>query len=371
MANAADTRILHVELKERTYPIVIGSGVFAEAGAYIAPMIESSFCFVVTDATVADLYLSALITRLKRAGIRVVHYIVAPGEGSKSMHVVAHALETFLREKPDRHTPVIALGGGVVGDLAGFIASVLLRGVPFFQIPTTLLSQVDSSVGGKTGVNSSAGKNLIGSFYQPKNVLIDVDLLRSLPDREIRAGYAEIVKYGMIRDAEFFEWLMRNGHAVCALDPASVIGAIETSCGIKADVVSKDERESGVRAILNFGHTFAHAYEKICGYDGLLLHGEAVAFGMVMAADLSLRAGVARDADVKNALIDHLQSCRLPATPSRFINGLAPEEVIRAMEGDKKNDSGRLKFVLLKHIGEACMRYVDDRELLAEVIASY
>ncbi|MET0155534.1 MAG: 3-dehydroquinate synthase [Rickettsiales bacterium] len=371
MAVNLDTRILHVELKERTYPIVIGSGVFAEVGAYVAPMMESSLCFVVTDDNVAELYLPYLMAKFDAAGVRVVPFVVPAGEKSKSMHVVAHALEVFLREKPDRHTPVVALGGGVVGDIAGFIASILLRGAPFFQIPTTLLSQVDSSVGGKTGVNAAAGKNLIGTFYQPKNVLIDVDLLRTLPAREARAGYAEIVKYGLIRDAEFFEWLMRNGENVCAVDPESVMYAVEKSCAIKADVVAKDERETGVRAILNLGHTFGHAYEHICGYDGRLLHGEAVAFGMIMAADLSHRAGIARDAGMKRVIEEHLEACGLPTSPDLFVRGISPHDVIHAMEGDKKNASGRLKFVLLKHIGEACLRYVDDRELIAETIAAH
>jgi 3-dehydroquinate synthase len=371
MGSDVSGRILHVELKERTYPIVIGSGTLAEVGAYIAPMIDGGRCFVMTDGNVAERHLRLLIAKLDAAGVRAVPFIVRAGEQSKSLAVVERALGAFLAEKPDRRMPVIALGGGVVGDLAGFVASVLLRGVPFFQIPTTLLSQVDSSVGGKTGVNTVQGKNLVGTFYQPKCVLIDVDVLATLPEREMRAGYAEVVKYGMIASADFFAWLQDNGRDVCAADAEKCVHAVATSCGIKARIVAEDEKETGVRAHLNFGHTFAHAYEAICGYDGTLLHGEAVAFGMVMAADLSLRLGVAKDVKVKRDLKEHLASCGLPTDPSLYAKDVNPRTVLDYMGHDKKVQGDRLRFVLLKNIGTAAMRYVDDRDALLDLISSY
>ena len=278
-----DRETVRVDLGPRSYEVLVGTGLLREAGRCMAPLLPGRSAVVVTDRVVAGLYLDTTLEVLEEAGFACSHLVVEPGEGSKELATLAGVLESILGRGIERTTVLVALGGGVVGDLTGFAASILLRGVPFVQIPTTLLAQVDSGVGGKTGVNSSHGKNLIGSFYQPRLVLADVATLETLPRRERRAGYAEIAKYGLIDDGAFFAWLERNGPALIDGDRNLLRSAVAHSCLAKARIVAGDERESGNRALLNLGHTFAHALEAESGYDGSLLHGEAVAYGIVLA----------------------------------------------------------------------------------------
>ncbi len=274
---------LRVDLSERSYDILIGDGLIANAGESIKPLMKSDFAVIVSDETVAKFYLKPLTASLEKANIRCRPVTIPAGEGSKSLAAFGELMEKILAHRPDRKTLLIALGGGVVGDITGFAASCLLRGVDFIQIPTTLLAQVDSSVGGKTGLNSTHGKNLIGAFYQPRLVLCDTSALSTLSEREKKAGYAEIVKYGLLGDAAFFAWLEKNGAAVLAGDTAAITEAVTRSCKAKAAIVERDEKESGSRALLNFGHTFGHALEIETHYSDKLLHGEAVAIGMALA----------------------------------------------------------------------------------------
>ena len=275
---------LQMKLGARSYDILVGEGLLARAAEYITPKLASPRVIIVTDTTVGPHYATKLAQALQPQGIRVDTLAVPAGEGSKSFASLEQLLDKLLALSPDRKTTILALGGGVVGDLAGFAASILLRGVPFIQIPTTLLAQVDSSVGGKTAVNAKAGKNLIGSFYQPKLVLADTDTLKTLSPRELRCGYAEIIKYGLIMDGDFYHWCLKYGADVVAGKPEQVRYAVLQSCGMKSRIVGEDELESAARALLNFGHTFGHALEAETGYGDKLLHGEAVAVGMVMDA---------------------------------------------------------------------------------------
>jgi 3-dehydroquinate synthase len=283
---------LRVGLGERAYDIVIGPDLIANAAQHLGDLVAGRQIVIVTDSNVATHHLHALEASLKPVSRRCDNIIVAAGEASKSMAVLAKLLDDILELGVDRGVMLVALGGGVIGDLVGFAAASLLRGVDFIQVPTSLLAQVDSSVGGKTGVNAASGKNLIGAFYQPKAVLADSTALASLPERELRAGYAEIVKYGLLGDVAFFNWLEKNGAAVLARQPIELAHAITTSCAAKARIVEADEREKDTRALLNLGHTFAHAFEAEAHYDGRLLHGEAVAAGMGLAFDLSARLGL-------------------------------------------------------------------------------
>jgi 3-dehydroquinate synthase len=336
----SDPRTLDVDLAERSYPIVIGSGLLSGDFDLFGHLIGSD-CLIVSNDTIAPLYLETLSKKLPNA---VVHSINVPdGESFKTMASVEAVIDSLVSSQANRDTTVIALGGGVVGDIAGFAAACYMRGVGFIQVPTTLLAQVDSSVGGKTGVNHPGGKNLIGAFHQPRLVLIDTDTLATLPDRELRAGLAEVIKHGAIADAEYFEWLEANMDALLAKDADALAHAILRSCEIKAAVVSEDETEKGKRAILNFGHTFAHAIENCLGY-GEWLHGEAVAAGMIMAAGLSEIDQA--DRDRIEALI---ASAGLPVAPP----DIDADKLMAAMEMDKKVQDKRLRFVLLKSIGEA------------------
>jgi 3-dehydroquinate synthase len=335
---------LNVDLGERSYPIAIGPGVIDD-GALLARQVGGRKVAIVTNTTVAPLYLEKVAAPLRAAGREVVEIILPDGEEHKNWASLMLVFDALLAAKCDRKTTLVALGGGVIGDLTGYAAASYMRGVPFVQIPTTLLAQVDSSVGGKTGINHPLGKNMIGAFYQPRAVLADTSTLTTLPDRELSAGLAEVIKHGAILDAAFFDWIEANIERLVARDPAALSHAIARSCEIKADVVRRDEREGGLRAVLNFGHTFGHAIEAGLGY-GAWLHGEAVGCGMVMAADLSRRLGLVDDATVERvrALV---AAAGLPTKAP----DLGVERWIELMEVDKKNEGGEIKFILLKPLG--------------------
>ncbi|HEY0524187.1 MAG TPA: 3-dehydroquinate synthase [Stellaceae bacterium] len=352
---AADT--VRVALGARSYDIAVGEDLIATAGERVRAAIGGRRrAVIVTDRTVGDLYLAPLRDSLDAAGLRTDAVIVPPGEGSKDFRHFARLAEDILALGIDRGTILVALGGGVVGDLAGFAAATLLRGIDFVQVPTTLLAQVDSSVGGKTGINTAHGKNLVGAFHQPLLVLADIGALDTLPPREIRAGYAEIAKYGLIRDKAFFDWLDGGAGAVlCAGgDRAVRRQAVVQSCRMKAAIVAADERETGdQRALLNFGHTFGHALEAETGYSDTLLHGEAVAIGMVQACRFSARRGLCTD-DEAERVARHVEAVGLPVRPPRP-NGAAldPGRLLAHMRKDKKVVDGTLTFVLARGIGEA------------------
>ncbi|MFO1089333.1 MAG: 3-dehydroquinate synthase [Hyphomicrobiales bacterium] len=355
-----------VSLGERSYDIVIGERLLRGAGRLIAPVLRRPFAAVVTDETVAALHLPTLEHALAASGIAVKTVTVPAGESSKSYARLAEVCDGLLKAGVERSDMVIALGGGVIGDLAGFAAAILRRGVDFIQIPTTLLAQVDSSVGGKTGINSPHGKNLIGAFHQPRLVLADTTLLDTLPDRQRRAGYAEVVKYGLLGDAPFFAWLEANGARVLAGDPAARIKAIETSCRAKAAIVAEDETETGVRALLNLGHTFGHALEAATGYGERLLHGEGVAIGMAMAFRFSQRLGLCAPEAVAR-VERHLAASGLPTNLHALHNALpGAEGLLDYMRQDKKAKAGQLTFILVRGIGEAFIaKGVPDADVLA------
>lgn len=331
---------LNVALGERSYPIVIGAGLLADAYD-LRPHLGGEQCLVVSNETVAPLYLEQAMACLPAGTTRAV--ILPDGEAHKTMATAGLVIDELVSGKAGRDATVVALGGGVVGDIAGFAAACYMRGVAFVQIPTTLLAQVDSSVGGKTGVNHPGGKNLIGAFHQPGVVLIDTDTLATLPDRELKAGIAEVIKYGAILDEAFFSWLEQNMDALLDRDAGALVFAITRSCELKAAVVADDEREQGKRALLNFGHTFGHAIENSMGY-GEWLHGEAVAAGMVMAATLSELP----EADIKR-LRALIEAAGLPVAPPRA----GAEKLREAMRMDKKSKASQLRFILLRAIGDA------------------
>ncbi len=370
-ALARSSEPLLVQLGERRYPIHVASGLLDRAGELLAPLLPRPLVLVVTDTNVAlTPHPDRLEASLDRAGIAVRRHVVVPGESSKSLESYGRLVEAMLAGGIDRKTTVLAMGGGVVGDLAGFAAATALRGLPFVQVPTTLLAQVDSSVGGKTGINSAHGKNLIGAFHQPLAVLIDVDVLDDLPSRELRAGYAEVIKHACLADADYFAWLEAHAAAMLAGDPALRMEAIRWSVAIKAAVVAEDERETtGRRALLNFGHTFGHAYEALTGYGDRLLHGEAVALGMVKAARLSAALGLAPVADAER-LEAHLTRLGIATDPRRLLNqGFPVEAVIDAMTRDKKAEAGALRFVLWRTIGDAFLTGGVDPEVLRAILA--
>ncbi|ADE40155.1 3-dehydroquinate synthase [Candidatus Puniceispirillum marinum] len=344
---------LTVGLGDRAYNIVIGPGLLAQAGDILGPIAADRHIVIISDEQVAALHLASLQTSLTKTARKIDALTVPAGETSKSMSVLARLLDDILALGVDRSVLLIAFGGGVIGDLAGFAAASLLRGVDFVQIPTSLLAQVDSSVGGKTGVNAAKGKNLIGAFYQPKAVLADTALLASLPPRELCAGFAEVIKYGLLGDRDFFEWLEANGQNVLALDDAAIAHAVYTSCAAKARIVEADEREAGQRALLNLGHTFAHAFEAEAKYDGRLLHGEAVAAGMGLAFDLSVALNICngQDAGRCKAL---LEASGLPSGLSNLPAGRASADTLLGhMKHDKKVKDGTMHFVLVRSIGDA------------------
>jgi shikimate kinase/3-dehydroquinate synthase len=344
---------VHVALGGRAYDILIGSGLLQTAGERIAQIAPGAGCAIITDRNVAALHLPSLEQSLAKQGIRFTTIVVEPGEASKSISVFERVCEEILAARIERRDAIIALGGGVVGDLAGFAAASVRRGTRFVQIPTTLLAQVDSSVGGKTGINSPHGKNLIGAFYQPSLVLADVDALETLPGREFRAGYAEVVKYGLIADRRFFEWLEADAAAIFHSKPEQIC-AVAVSCCRKAAIVARDETEQGERALLNLGHTFGHAFERLTNYDSSrLVHGEGVAIGLACAARFSKRLGLCGEQDSQR-IAHHLSSVGLP-TRIRDIPGWQDDEnaILEAMYQDKKVEQGALTFILLRGIGEA------------------
>lgn len=354
---------VRVDLGERAYTIHIGAGVLDDARLY-APHVAGRGVAVITNEVVAPLYLERLERALRRAGAQVTAIVLPDGEQTKNWTTLERVFDRLLAERFGRDTIVVALGGGVIGDLAGFAAAVYQRGVPYVQVPTTLLAQVDSSVGGKTAINHPRGKNMVGAFHQPLAVISDIATLDTLPDRELRAGLAEVIKHGFALDAEFVLWLEANMGRLLRRDGVALAYAVRRSCELKTAVVALDERESGRRALLNFGHTFGHAIETAQGY-GTWLHGEAVAAGMVMAADLAVRL----------ALLERSQAARLQTLLVRA--GLpvsnphiAPARLLELMRVDKKAERGRLRFVLLSAPGRALVRAdVDDEAVLATIAA--
>lgn len=365
---SVNEQTLRVALGERGYDIVIGAGLIAKAGALIAPIAKN--VIVVTDANVMAHYGKALEASLKAAGVRSTGIVVAAGEGSKSFRSFETLMDKILSLKPDRKTALIALGGGVVGDLTGFAASTLLRGVPFIQIPTSLLAQVDSSVGGKTAINTQAGKNLVGSFYQPKLVIADLETLKTLPPREMRAGYAEIIKYGLIADAAFYQWCLANAAKLLEGDLAALQYAVQKSCAMKAAIVEADEREADKRALLNFGHTFAHALEAETGFSDTLLHGEAVAIGMVMASRLSAAMGLI-GREVEAELMAHFTGLGMKAEPKDVKQDWRAANIALHFASDKKAEGGALTFVVLQALGNAAVAKKVDPQLAHDVVESY
>ncbi len=363
-----DVDSVRVDLGARGYDILVGAGLLAAVGRYIRPLLRHPRVVVITDSNVAPLYLAAVKTALGEAGIECTAITLPAGEQTKDFAHLEALVEDLLAGKVGRDTTLVALGGGVIGDLAGFAAAITMRGMDFVQIPTTLLAQVDSAVGGKTGINTRHGKNLVGAFHQPRLVLSDVATLDTLPKRELLAGYAEVVKYGLIRDAAFFRWLEVNGLRLCGGDQEARRHAIVTCCAAKAAIVAEDEREAGRRVLLNLGHTFGHALEAQSGFGDTLLHGEAIAIGMVLAFELSARLGLCRPADAKRVR-RHLSELGLPvglrgpADRSWSADGL-----LAHMARDKKVLGGKLGFVLVRGIGEAFVTHDVDTQDMGAVL---
>jgi 3-dehydroquinate synthase len=353
---------LRVELGDRSYPIYIGQGLLGDA-ELIRPHIAGQQVMVVSNETVAPLYLDTLLESL--TGLQVYTHILPDGEEFKNLEVLDSIFDALLRVPCDRQTTLIALGGGVVGDISGFAAACYQRGIPFIQIPTTLLAQVDSSVGGKTAVNHPRGKNMIGAFYQPRCVIADITTLNTLDDRQLSAGLAEVIKYGLIRDLTFFIWLENNIDRLLKRDADALSEAIRWSCKSKAEIVAEDELEGGIRALLNLGHTFGHAIETGMGY-GNWLHGEAVATGMLMAANLSHRSGWISSGDVTR-IAGLLERAGLPVVPPIELD---VEHYLELMKVDKKVQQGHIRLVLLKAIGSAFISEDYDPALLRETLAS-
>jgi len=347
--------------EKRSYPIYIGHGILQQADLIVSCLPQKRVA-IVSNTTIAPLYLDKLLTALEKRGVISVPIILPDGEVHKNWETLNLIFDALLKNHCERNTAIVALGGGVIGDLSGFAAATYLRGVPFIQIPTTLLAQVDSSVGGKTGINHPLGKNMIGAFYQPRMVLTDSATLNTLPDRELRAGFAEIIKYGLIRDPAFFEWLEQNMHRLLARDPVTLNEAIQRSCENKAEIVAADEKEKGIRALLNLGHTFGHAIENGMGY-GIWLHGEAVAAGIVLAAELSRRMKLISEADV-NRIRKIFLLAGLPVAAPK----MPPDKYLQLMLLDKKVDAGRTRFIVLNRIGEAVMRADIPPAILNETI---
>ncbi len=357
-----------VALGDRAYPVLIGPDALDRLGRRAGALFPQKRAAVVADETVWGLHGGALTEALTQGGVTAEPILVPPGEAQKSFEPLAALCDALLEKRIERGEPVIAFGGGVVGDLAGFAASILKRGTPFIQIPTTLLAQVDSSVGGKTGINTPRGKNLVGAFHQPALVAADTRFIATLPERERRGGYAEILKYALIRDAAFFDWLEENGAAVLAAAPAAVAEAVARPVRWKAAIVAGDERESGVRALLNFGHTFGHAAEAEAGYDGGVIHGEAVAWGMAAAARLSARLGLL-DPAVPGRIAAHLARAQLPHDLASLGGGdFTAAALLARMGDDKKVSGGKLTLILLRGMGEAFLTRDIDRQTLLDFL---
>lgn len=370
------TQALHtvpVSLGDRSYDVIVGNGLLANAGAQIAPLLKRPFVPVVTDENVAALHLDALTRSLEAAGISCLPIVLPAGEATKSFSHLETLLNALMDAGVERTDMVVAFGGGVIGDLAGFAAAILRRGVDFIQIPTTLLAQVDSSVGGKTAIDVPQGKNLVGAFHQPRLVLADTDVLGTLTPRDLRAGYAEVAKYGLIDDADFFTWLEANGPALLSGDNSLRAQAVKHSVEAKARVVAADEREGGQRALLNLGHTFGHALETAAGYSGDLLHGEAVAAGMGIAFDVSVHMGLCPAEDAQRAKA-HLRACDLPAgiadlEARNSLDVPDTDELVRLMGQDKKVSQGKITFILARGIGKSFIAKDVDMNQVAQVLS--
>jgi len=349
----SDLAVVHVPLGDRAYDVRVGGGLLGRAGTEIAPLLARPKVWVVTEARVAGLHLEALKTGLAAGGVACETLILPPGEATKSWPHVTQVVEWFLDQKVERRDIVVAFGGGVIGDLVGFAAAILRRGVRFVQIPTSLLAQVDSSVGGKTGINTPHGKNLVGAFHQPSLVLADIDVLGTLTERDFLAGYGEVAKYGLLGDAGFFGWLEQNGPAIAKGDPSLRLEAVRRSVQMKADIVARDETEQGDRALLNLGHTFCHALEAATGYSDRLLHGEGVAIGCALAFELSARLGLSAQEDPSRVRA-HLSDMKMKRYLSD-IEGELPDAtgLLDLMGQDKKVVDGKLRFILARGIGEA------------------
>jgi 3-dehydroquinate synthase len=354
---------LMVALGDRSYPIYIGSGLLNQEQLY-TQHIKSKQVIVITNSTIAPLYLDQVLNNLQNFTVETL--ILPDGEQFKTLDYVTQIFDKLLSCKFSRNATLIALGGGVIGDMGGFSAACYQRGIAFIQIPTSLLAQVDSSVGGKTGVNHPLGKNMIGAFYQPLCVIADADVLNTLDDRQLSAGLAEVIKYGLIRDIEFFEWLEQNIELLLARDKAALAFAIERSCLNKAQIVAEDETETGIRATLNLGHTFGHAIETGTGY-GTYLHGEAVSIGTCQAADLSRRKGWLTDADVER-IIALFKKANLPVKPPEQLDS---DQFLELMAVDKKNIDGNIRLILLTAIGAATLPVDIDALLLEQTLKSY
>ncbi|UAB90620.1 3-dehydroquinate synthase [Ruegeria sp. SCSIO 43209] len=359
---------VHVDLAERSYDVEIGPGLLAQSGERIAPLIKRKRVAVLTDETVAGLHLDALREGLASAGIGMNALALPAGEATKSWPHFERAVEWLLAEKVERNDIVVALGGGVIGDLVGFAAAVMRRGVRFVQIPTSLLAQVDSSVGGKTGINAPQGKNLIGAFHQPSLVLADTDVLGTLQTRDFLAGYGEVVKYGLLGDAQFFEWLEDNGPLLASGDMAARVQAVTRSVQMKADIVARDETEQGDRALLNLGHTFCHALEAATDYSDRLLHGEGVAIGCALAFETSSRLGLCPQEDPSRVRA-HLRAMGMK-TDLADIPGELPdaETLVDLMAQDKKVVDGQLRFIMARGIGQAFVTSEVPRETVVSVL---
>ena len=360
----APAQIVSIDLAQRSYPILIGSGLIGQPQTY-ADLPEASQALIVTNATVAPLYLQSLRGALQGKYRQIQEVVLPDGEQHKTWQTLNLIFDALLGQACDRKTVLFALGGGVVGDMTGFAAASFMRGVPFVQLPTTLLAQVDSSVGGKTGINHPLGKNMIGAFYQPQLVVCDLEVLRTLPERELSAGLAEVIKYGPIADLGFLDWIAAHLDALLARDPVALAHAVKRSCEIKAHVVAQDERESGLRAVLNFGHTFGHAIETGLGY-GQWLHGEAVGCGMVMAAELSCRLGLIEPAFVQR-LTALVARAGLPVRGPQLAADDNAGRYLELMRLDKKSQAGEIRFVLIDGPGRATVRPAPDA-LVREVI---
>lgn len=371
MTSTNQAERVHVALGDRSYDIIVGDNAIDDCGEIISAVTKSPRTIVITDENVAPHWLTKVTQSLESAGLSTKSIILPPGEHTKSYRQLEALLDELLDQGIDRKTTLIALGGGVIGDLTGFAAAIVLRGIDFVQIPTTLLSQVDSSVGGKTGIDTRQGKNLVGAFHQPLCVIADTATLDTLPPRERRCGYAEVIKYGVINDREFFDWLIANGQRVLDGDPDARREAVIRSCKNKAAVVTADEKESGVRALLNLGHTFGHAIEAQVGFDDVLKHGEAVAIGMVMALDMSARLAVAPES-ARIELKEHMDDVGLPTT----LSGLAGDNWTSAalldhMGRDKKTEGNKLTFILARAIGNSFVAKDVDPEAVAATLDAF
>lgn len=371
MTITTEAERVHVALGDRSYDIIVGDNAIDICGDIIAKVAKSNRTIVITDENVAPHWLAKVTQSLENAGLSAKSIILPPGEHTKSFRQLEALLDELLEQGIDRKTTLIALGGGVIGDLTGFAAAIALRGIDFVQIPTTLLSQVDSSVGGKTGIDTRHGKNLVGAFHQPLCVIADTSTLDTLPARERRCGYAEVIKYGVINDREFFVWLLANGQRVLEGDPEARREAVIRSCQNKASVVAADEKEAGQRALLNLGHTFGHAIEAQVGFDDVLKHGEAVAIGMVMALDMSAHLAVAPES-ARDELKKHLDDVGLPTTLTGLVgDNWTSAALIDHMGRDKKTEGNKLTFILARDIGNSFVAKDVDQETVAKTLDDF